>query len=76
MQLLIDHGANLNFHQRLTEDTPLHSAVFFFYRTAIRALIEAGADLNSLDAEGKTPMMATDANYETILLFLKAGADY
>jgi len=75
MQLLIDHGADINLHRKYFEQTPLHWAVFCQNRKAIRQLIDAGADLNSLAAGGQTPVM-TGVDYETILLLLEAGTDY
>ena len=39
-------------------------------------MIEAGADLNSLNEGGGTPMMTCIPSHETVLLLLEAGADY
>jgi len=76
MQLLIDHGADINFQRKFDERSPLHYAVFSQNREAIRQLIEAGADINSLDCSGQTPMMVMTHRFETILILLEAGADY
>lgn len=75
MKLLIEHGADINFHRKYFDETPLHHAVFCQNRQAVRDLIEAGADLNALDSEGRTPMMENPTP-KTILILLEAGADY
>jgi len=79
LQLLIDHGVDINCHRRFGKYTPLHHAIRWGgtpNRKAVQQLIEAEADLNSLNEDGQTPMMTAFDDYETVLLLLEAGADY
>jgi len=78
IQLLIDHGANIDFQRKHMNHTPLHWATFCHNRQAIRQLVEAGADLNLQESTvGGTPLMSAPIPcLETILLLLEAGTDY
>ena len=75
MQLLIDHGADVNFHRKYFNQTPLHYAVRSGNHKAVRILIESGVDLNTLGIQGQTPIMLS-GNFHTILILLEAGTDY
>lgn len=59
--------------------TPLHLAAFFGQREAVRALLDAGADVRSVSRNslGNTPLHAATAgkHADAALLLLHAGAD-
>lgn len=55
MQLLIDHGANIN-KKGGSDLTPMHWAVVKVNMEAIQLLIDNGADVNAADNEGWTSM--------------------
>lgn len=89
VRLLLAHGAAvdarpaakpfrvLNGDIRLGRLTPLHMAVVADFE-AVKALVDAGADVNALDVRGETPLslaVATDhANPKTVQLLLDHGA--
>lgn len=55
LQLLIDHGANINKKSRVGY-TPLRCAVGKIHIDAVQLLIDHRADINATDIEGRTPM--------------------
>lgn len=55
MQLLIDHGANIN-KKGGNDITPMHWAVVKVNMEAIQLLIDNGVDVNAADNEGWTSM--------------------
>ena len=63
VRVLIEFGANVNFATPPTLQTPAHYAVLFDEPEVFRELAKAGADLNAIDADGKTPIQhAEDAD--------------
>ena len=50
-----DHGVNLN-HTDFTESTALHDAAARGLATVVRELAERGADINTLNGRGQTPL--------------------
>lgn len=55
-QLLLDQGADPNSRGGLDDDTPLHEAVRRMNTAVAELLIEHGAEVNSLDARGRSPL--------------------
>jgi len=55
IQLLIDHGANVNVKDQ-NGKTPLHIAAVVPYMEGMQVLIEHGANVNAVDDNGKTPL--------------------
>ena len=76
---LIQNGARVQTRAGVYTDgasdiTPLHRAVG---RTNVMAaLIRSGADINATTSDGETPLhwAATDADFDSVQLLLKAGA--
>ena len=58
VRLLIEHGANID---RCTGNSfmPFHFAIWYANYEAAEILLNAGADINAADVEGKTPLMLT-----------------
>jgi ankyrin repeat protein len=56
VKLLLKRGANPNVRAAFLGDTPLHNAAFNKDPILIRILINAGADVNARDKNGKTPL--------------------
>ena len=57
--------------------TPLDMATGMGHVAIVRALIEAGADINHVGVEGVTPLSSTvgDAGFERTMALIEAGAD-
>jgi len=60
--LLLDAGADINAPYPSTRATPLHLAAFNGHLPVVELLVKRGADINRLDANGKTPL-----DYATML---------
>jgi cytohesin len=69
---LLSHGAEVDLTS--TGETALHSAVRSDSREAVDALLEAGANPNSQDVDGWTPLFGASSR-EVIYALRKAGAD-
>ncbi|XP_058807284.1 serine/threonine-protein phosphatase 6 regulatory ankyrin repeat subunit A-like [Phymastichus coffea] len=69
VQMLIELGANVNLpvemgiNQLKIGMRPLHIACLLLSYRDIQALIEAGADVNALDADGRTPFSYVPHNF-------------
>lgn len=74
MEMLLDARANVEAHS-VSLETPLHVAVL--NPEAVKTLVTAGAQVNSKNARGRTPLHEAmiHKNIESIRLLLKAGAD-
>lgn len=81
---LIREGSDLNRFKLADKSTILHHAVHNAFTPTVKALIEAGADLNALDEYGDSPLMWSlgrassdeikQRRKETFELLLSAGA--
>ncbi len=74
---LLKGGARLNKSADTRGRTPLIYAAVYGDAETIKALVEAGADLNQDNPGGRTPLMeaATHGNTKTIKALVEAGAD-
>lgn len=75
--LLAAHGANLNITDKSMEGgTPLHVAISQGANQAIDELVNAGADVNSLDAQGIRPLdrLYHPLRLDTLQRIIDAGA--
>lgn len=84
LQWLIQHGADVNFREPETGQTPLHHAAYFSgqfdeYIEIVQLLLSKGAFPNSRDSDGKTPLLeALKVNFKKfkiIQLFIQYKAD-
>lgn len=74
---VLAHGANINIRNPLNGRTPLVAAMYGGLNDNVRLLISAGADMNTFDRLGLTPLIEAAANqkYELVYDMLLAGAD-
>ncbi|EQC31885.1 TKL protein kinase [Saprolegnia diclina VS20] len=75
VQLLLARGADVNDATR--GRTPLHEAARRRFKHVLRLLIDAGADVDAQDHEGKTPLVCAlgAASLSCITQLLATGAD-
>jgi ankyrin len=75
--VLVARGADVNAHESLRRETPLHRAVDKKNLKAIESLLAQGADINSKDVNNETPLGAAvyRGQKETVSLLLSHGAD-
>jgi len=90
LTLLLEHGANPNdievgdrTKDNTTRDTPLMIASgglkqFVNPLPMVKALVEAGADINKGDEFGRTPLSAafSQNNFDVLIYLLKKGANH
>ena len=78
LPLLVKHGAKLDSHDNMGR-TALHCAALQGDAIAVRALLDAGANPNTEDENGETPVFATLTNegdrIETLRQLLRAQPD-
>jgi hypothetical protein len=74
---VLTHGGDANFRNPLSKNTPLFDAILARSNDNARILISAGADMNTLNHLGVTPMFVAAATqrYDLVYDMLKAGAD-
>ena len=80
VQALIDRGFDVNFKHY--GSTPLHECKYAVgcrvnknYERIVKILVDAGADVNATDDEGRTPLHEFDGNKSAQNILIKAGAD-
>ena len=56
VELLLSHKAKVDGAESSTVGTPLHSAAFYGRTDVAKLLLNHGANINSLDANGETPL--------------------
>ena len=78
VQLLMDYGGHARVVDPVTASTPLHAAVACGDGVATCGLVGAGADLDAVDSNGRTPaFVAAAAGHASMLKILKArGANF
>ena len=76
MEILLDHGANINIKSLENGGTPLHTVANWEFIDALRYLIKRGANLEILDNRGFTPLsLAAYANrLQNVQALVEAGA--
>ncbi|MGH4052877.1 MAG: ankyrin repeat domain-containing protein [Clostridium sp.] len=79
IELLIDSGANVNSHHSKFLETPLHKlcARIKPNMDVITMILKKGANVNSINISGKTPVFYCSFNYsvELLSLLVEYGAD-
>ena len=55
-RLLLRHRANVNAKTRSGWVTPLHRAAYCCHINVVRLLLESGANVNTCDSDGKSPL--------------------
>lgn len=80
MRALIEAGADIEYSEKVNEhveiNRPLYRAASINTPTAVKTLIEAGADLNAVDSQGETALDIAMSNdrFQSARLLLQAGA--
>ena len=70
LSILLDHGADINIAAKNADEaSPLSWAAFFLVEGAAAFLVKSGADVNFVDANGLTPLDASN------LAWLLSAAD-
>ena len=80
VELLLSHDAKVDGAESSTSGTPLHSAAFYGRTDVAKLLLKHGANINSLDANGETPLHRAAFAYsrtsiEVARLLINQGAD-
>jgi uncharacterized protein len=77
VELLIKAGAKVNVTGGFRRATPLHVATEYDQAVVVRALLNAGASVQSKDPSGWTPFLnaALRSGVETLQLLIDAGSD-
>lgn len=79
LKLLLMNGANPNITSYIFKDTPLHAAVRHFRLGNVRALLQAGADINAQNCQGQTPLYkavcSSVGRIKMVELLIESGAD-
>ena len=75
VRLLITYGADINYVNPYTGDTPLHRAMYMYRKEIVKLLIESGADLSIKNKDGQTPVdvvksKTDDGRKEEMIVFL------
>jgi ankyrin repeat protein len=78
LELLLEHGGDPNLESDVLLGSPILLASSYGQLTKLRILIEAGADLDIQDPNGRTPLIvaADAAEFEVIHTLLISGADF
>jgi len=72
--LLLDNGANINVHDRVSGRTPLMVAASREKHEIVRLLLSRGVDLNSVDRDGNTALMV-GMDVDIARMLIDAGID-
>jgi ankyrin repeat protein len=73
VELLLEHGANINAVDSESASTPLHYAASFGHLDVVKMLVARGADINLKTNQGFTAMqLATKNDFEEVAAFLTA----
>jgi len=77
MELLIEHGANVNVKNSEDGATVLHDAASGGHLDTIELLMKHGADLHARDFDGETPLheAALARNQDVVRYLVEKGAD-
>ena len=73
----MESGEDVNKREPRLGQTALHLAAYFDRPVTLKALIEAGADVNAQDSQGCTSLSfaAQEGNPMIVMELIKAGAD-
>ena len=73
VKLLIDHGADVNRHDGLEKETPLHYAAKYGNVELAKLLLKAKADPTAKEFHGKTPLeLAKERNHHDVVKLLES----
>lgn len=77
LQEVLSHRGDINIRNPVNGRTPLFESVYRDRDDNVRLLIAMGANMNTLDSEGGTPLVTAAANqrYQLVYAMLTAGAD-
>lgn len=75
VDLLIDHGVDLDHRSRNQQRTALHYAALFGHSMVVKTLIEAGAKADLVDYQGRAPLsLAKEKGYGGCVKLLSQAA--
>ena len=77
VKLLLDHGTDVNSSTKTDERTALMNATAHKCSDIVALLLDRGAQVNSIDNEGKTALMeaCAECSLSIVHLLVTAGAD-
>ncbi len=74
VKLLIDRGADVNRHDGLAKETPLHDAAQSGNAELVKLLLEAKANPAAKDFRGNTPLdLAKESNHPRVVRMLQSA---
>ena len=76
VKLLIDRGADVNQHDGLEKETPLHYAAKYGNVELAKLLLKAKADPKAKEFHGKTPLdLAKESRHQDIVKLLESAKE-
>ena len=77
LEELLSKGADVHVRSVVSRDAPIHRAAYFGRVPSLRMLLDAGADVNTVDGSGRSPLHValSKGNLESARLLLSRGAN-